>query len=63
MAHGSKFVRATVHGILLNTMQSIASLPQVMADGELVWREEEERGGKREETLALYILLVLLYSL
>ena len=35
MAHGSKFMRATIHGILLNTMQSIASVPEIMANGEV----------------------------
>lgn len=34
MALGPVFIRATVHGILLNTLQSLASLPQVMANEE-----------------------------
>lgn len=35
MALGPVFVRATVHGIIINTVQSLASLPEVMANGEL----------------------------
>lgn len=34
MALGPVFVRATIHGIILNTVQSLASLPEVMADGK-----------------------------
>ena len=33
MAHGPAFVQATIHGIILNTVQSLASLPEVMANG------------------------------
>ena len=35
MAHGPVFVRSTIHGIVLNTIQSLASLPEIMASGEL----------------------------
>ncbi len=41
MAYGPVFVRATIHGIILNTVQSLASLPQVMANGMM----REGRGG------------------
>lgn len=43
MALGPVFVRATIHGIILNTVQSLASLPEVMADGE--------RGGEGRESI------------
>lgn len=35
MAYGPSFVKATIHGIVLNTVQSLASLPEVMANGRL----------------------------
>ena len=35
MAYGPVFVRATIHGIILNSVQSLASLPQVMENGKL----------------------------
>ena len=33
MASGPAFVKATIHGIVLNTVQSLASVPEVMANG------------------------------
>ena len=36
MAYGSSFVKATIHGIVLNTVQSLASVPEVMANGMCV---------------------------
>ena len=33
MAYGPSFVKATIHGIVLNTVQSLASVPEVMANG------------------------------
>ena len=33
MAYGPVLVKATVYGIILNTVQSLASLPEVMANG------------------------------
>ena len=33
MAYGPPFVKATIYGIILNTVQSLASLPEVMASG------------------------------
>ena len=34
MAYGSVLMRATIHGIIINTFQSLASLPPILADGE-----------------------------
>lgn len=42
MAHGPVFVRATMHGIILNTVQSLASLPQVMANGMYIYSHQWE---------------------
>ena len=36
MAYGPAFTRATIHGIIINTVQSVGSLPEVLASGELV---------------------------
>ena len=33
MAYGPSYVKATIHGIILNMVQSLASLPEVMANG------------------------------
>ena len=33
MGYGPVFVRATIHGIVINTVQSLASLPEVMGNG------------------------------
>ena len=35
MAYGPAFTRATIHGIVINTVQSVGSLPEVLANGEL----------------------------
>ena len=37
MAYGPPFVKATIHGIVLNTVQSLASLPEVMANGKFTY--------------------------
>ena len=37
MAYGPSFVKATIHGIVLNTVQSLASVPEVMANGMNVY--------------------------
>ena len=34
MAYGPAFTRATIHGIIINTVQSVGSLPEVLANGE-----------------------------
>jgi hypothetical protein len=34
MAYGPAFTRATIHGIVINTVQSVGSLPEVLASGE-----------------------------
>lgn len=36
MAYGPAFVKATIYGIVLNTVQSLASVPEVMASGTSV---------------------------
>lgn len=40
MAHGQVLVRATIHGILLNTIQSLASLPEVMQNGTITCQKQ-----------------------
>ena len=35
MAYGPAFTRATIHGIIINTVQSVGSLPEVLASGKL----------------------------
>ena len=34
MAYGPVFVRATIHGIIMNMVQSLGSLPEVMSNGK-----------------------------
>ena len=36
MAYGPPFVKATIYGIILNMVQSLALLPEVMANGKYV---------------------------
>lgn len=37
MAYGPAFTRATIHGIIINTVQSVGSLPEVLANGEFLY--------------------------
>ncbi len=34
MAYGPVFIRATIHGIVLNIVQSLSSLPQLVGKGQ-----------------------------
>lgn len=51
MAYGPPFVKATIYGIILNMVQSLALLPEVMANGKHVCTYMHWHGYKHLEAL------------